>query len=477
MDFFGRQSELAALEERFQSDNFEFGVIYGRRRVGKTTLLSEFAKGRPTIFFSALRSSAEENLAFLSAAIIDVLGTIAGASAVNGLSSAVYSTFQDAFDAVFAIAEEKRLVLIIDEYPYLIQSYPAVSSLLQHLVDRHKSTSRLLLVLSGSSMTQMHREFFTANRPLYGRKTFQIKVKPFGFFEMKEGFDKASLNPNLMSMIYAVYGGTPKYFEGYDEYRSLKRNVMRDFLTIGAPLLDEPESVLKQEIRESASYNTLFSAIAGGANRYSELSSKARLESGNISAYLDNLVFLDLIRREVPSYTAEKKKTLYRIDDNFFCFWYRFIPRNLSLINAGRQELAYQYINANLDQYMGGAFEQICLEYLWQLNGSERLPFAFAEAGRWWGTDASRKCEAEIDILAHNNNDSAIFCECKWSAKQVGEDILTELAERTTLPQFSRLTQRHLALFSKSGFTRRCQQLAETMKNVSLFTLEDMLRR
>ncbi|GHT78522.1 ATPase [Actinomycetota bacterium] len=465
MTFIGRKSELLILEERYASDQFELCVMYGRRRVGKTTLINEFTKDKRCIFFSAVQGSAQENIEFLSATILRETD--------SSLQGAVFSSLNDAFEKVFELGSEQRLIFVIDEYPYLVHSQATTSSLLQHLIDKHKDTSKLMIILNGSSMTQMNSEFFTNNRPLYGRKTFQIKVQPFKFFEMREYFDKTK--PELLPYIYGVYGGIPKYFEGYAQNKTLRENITRDFLSIGALLLEEPDAVLKQDVREPASYSTLFAAIANGASKYSELSSKANLESGNVSRYLNNLVFLDLVRREVPSYTEERRKVLYRVDDNMFSFWYRFVPRSLSLINSNHPQIAYEYIDKNLDQYMGGIFEQICMEYLWRINGSSALPFSFSQAGRWWGSDPKLKQDAEIDIIAHDGSSKGLFCECKWSTSKVGEDILLELSERAKLPQFAKLSEKQLCLFSRSGFTAGCLKQAQSSGNVLLFSLGTIL--
>jgi AAA+ ATPase superfamily predicted ATPase len=159
-----------------------------------------------------------------------------------------------------------------------------------------------------------------------------------------------------------------------------------------------------------------------------------------------------------------------------FNFWYRFLPRNFSLINSNNAEIAYKYIAQNIDQYMGEIFEQICIEYLWKVNGTSRLPFDFIEAGRWWGANQLTKGETEIDIVAHDGIKDGLFCECKWSKSKVGKDILVKFTDISSLPQFAKLTNKHYCLFSRSGFTASCLSAAKEKGNVLLITLDDMLQ-
>lgn len=465
MTFIGRTAELSVMEEHYSSRRFELCVMYGRRRVGKTTLVNRFCKDKPTVFFSAVEGSASENLSFLSAAIMEAIP--------GSIPNSVFATFNDALIQIFELAKHERLVFVVDEYPYLVQSYPAISSQLQHLIDRYQQESQLYIILNGSSMSQMTKEFFTNNRPLYGRKTFQLKLRPFDFFTMRDYFAKT--RPQLLPEIYGAFGGTPRYFGFYREDWGFQRNIISSYLSIGASLLEEPDAVLKKEVREPAAYNTIFASIAQGAHKYSELSSKSQLESGNVTGYLDTLVFLDLIRREMPAYTREKKRTLYVIDDNMFRFWYRFVARSLSLINSNRPEIAYRAVEEGLGQYMGAVFEQICLEYLWHVNGRGVLPLDFAEAGRWWGANPITKSDAEIDILAYDGDKHALFAECKWSTTKVNEAVLEEISEKALLPQFARVKQKSVALFSKSGFTKACEQAAGKRDDVLLVSLKEML--
>jgi AAA+ ATPase superfamily predicted ATPase len=455
---------MTTLEEKYASDKFELGIIYGRRRVGKTTLINEFIKNKRTIFYTAMETSEGENLVSLSRSILALDREKAGAP--------VFLSFFEALEEVFSLARSNRLVFVIDEFPFLAASYPGISSILQRLVDENKDSSRLFMIINGSSMALMENHFFSYKRPLYGRKTFQLKIEPFGFFELKKFFPRTSID--TLPCVYGAFGGMPKYLEDYDEKLSFKKNIIKNYLQNGAPLLDEPESILKQEVRDPSNYNAIITAIASGSTRYSEISGKAKLESGNISGFMNNLMSLNLIKKESPVLEGSRR-SLYVISDNMIRFWYRFIAVNLSLIRNARAELAYAQIETELDAYMGKVFEDIALQYLWRVNGSAALPFVFNNAGRWWGNDPVRKQEAEIDIIAHDGKKNAVFCECKWRRQKTGPDILEELREKSCLPAFVQFPKKYLFLFSRSGFTPSCRQQAEELGNVRLIEYREMV--
>jgi AAA+ ATPase superfamily predicted ATPase len=443
--FVGRKAELAVLEERYQSGKFELGIMYGRRRVGKTTLINEFIRNKEAVFFTAMETSDQENLVSLSRSI--AMGAVPGTS--------VFVSFMEALERIFFLAQNRRLIFVIDEYPFLAASWPGIASVLQRLIDENKAHSRLYMIINGSSLSLMEDYFFSYKRPLYGRKTFQLKIEPLGFFDIKDYFQKTQVES--LPYIYGVYGGIPRYFEDYDERISFKKNLIKNFLQNGSPLLDEPESILKQEVRDPSNYNAIITAIASGSTRYSEISGKAKLESGNISGFMNNLLSLNLIKKESPV-PEGGKRSLYVLNDNMLRFWYRFIPANLSLISNGKGELAYTFIEKELDAYIGRIFEDIAREYLWRLNGSGALPFVFTGIGRWWGSDPVKKQEVEIDLIAHDGKNAAIFCECKWQKKSTGTDILEELREKSGMVFFEKYTQKYLFVFSRSGFSPACKK-------------------
>lgn len=236
-------------------------------------------------------------------------------------------------------------------------------------------------------------------------------------------------------------------------------------------MFEEPENLLKQEVREPYLYNAIITAIATGASRLAEISSKVGEESNICAGYLKNLLALGIICRETPYGEKISRKSIYAISDNMFRFWYRFVPENISLISRGAQELAYKRIEPFLTDYMGKVFEDICQQYLWQLLLDGKAPINFTELGRWWGNDKILRQQTEIDIMATQDKDTAIFGECKWTNEKVDVGILELLQHRSQLFNYKNTL---LYLFAKSGFTQGCQALAEQSGNVKLITYAEI---
>ncbi|MCL1809729.1 MAG: ATP-binding protein [Clostridiales bacterium] len=462
--FVGREKELQTLNQLYQTGKFQFPVLYGRRRVGKTALINQFARGKETVFFTGLETTAKQNLENLSKAIFDCTGGFAPAP--------VFASFQDALEHVFVMSQEKRIVLVLDEYPYAAKSFSGLASLLQVMIDKYRDTSKLFLIVCGSSMSFMEDCVLGYKSPLYGRRTAQLKLLPFDFFESCRCFK--SFSHHDLALVYGIAGGTPQYLMMMDDNLPVSENIKNNFLDTSSYLFDEPSNLLKQEVREPAVYNAIISAIATGCSKLSEISNKAGEATSACSAYLNNLIALGIVKKETPLTEKSSKKTIYSIADNMFRFWYRFIPSNMSLIQNGMADLAYQSISGQLPAYMGAVFEEICKQYLWQLNREGKAAFAFTDLGRWWGSDPAAKSEAEIDILAKADKDSAIFCECKWTNENVDVGVLDTLAKRSKLLPFD---SKRFYLFAKSGFTKECMERAHGQGNVELVAFEDMFRQ
>lgn len=461
--FVGREKELNILNNQFRSDKFEFTVIYGRRRVGKTAIINEFIKDKKAIYFTGVESNAKQNLQNLSQSIL---------SFEQGMPlESEFPSFQTALDFVFQKSLQERFVLVIDEYPYVAKSSNSLASTLQLLIDRYKDQSKLFLILCGSSMSYMEDHVLAYKAPLYGRRTAQIKVQPFEFLEACKYFDNFSDEDKALA--YGVVGGTPQYLLQIDDKISLKDNIKNIFLNSASFLFEEPTNLLKQEVREPAIYNAIITAVANGASKLSEIATKVGEETSVCSAYLKNLISLEIIKKESPYGEKNSRKTVYSIEDNMFRFWYRFVADNMSIISRGADELAYKKIEPYLSDYMGAVFEEIAKQYLWSILLRDDCPVNFTDIGRWWGTNPKTRKQEEIDIVGFENKATALFAECKWTNEKVDTGVLDKLIERSNL--FNH-TERYYYLFSKSGFTQGCAEKAKMLGKVKLVEYEEILK-
>ena len=297
-----------------------------------------------------------------------------------------------------------------------------------------------------------------------------MKVFPFDFADTCQYFKNFS--DEEKALIYGIVGGTPQYLLQMDDRLSVEDNIKNTFLNPTSSLFEEPENLLKQEVREPALYNAIITAIATGASRMSEISTKVGEDTSVCAAYLKNLISLGLIKKETPYGEKGSRKSIYTIADNMFRFWYRFVPENHSMIGRGAADLAYKRIEPNLSDYMGQVFEEICRQYLWRLLLNGESPVDFKGLGRWWGTDPSSRSQTEIDIMGEQDKDSVLFGECKWTNENVDVGVLEKLVRRSRLFHYRNV---YLYLFAKNGFTKGCMDRAEELGNVTMVTYSDIL--
>ena len=460
--FIGRERELNALERLYQSNKFEFAVIYGRRRVGKTALINKFIDNKNAIYFMGVESNAKQNLENLSKSIMEY---------VSGTEiDSIFSSFQSALEYVFKLAEKERIILAIDEYPYVARSSKSLASTLQLLIDKYKDKSKLMLILCGSSMSYMEDHVLAYKAPLYGRRTAQMKLVPFDFEETCHYFKNFSDEDK--ALIYGVVGGTPQYLLQIDDNLSVEENIKNTFLNPVSFLYEEPINLLKQEVREPAIYTAVIAAVATGASRMSEISGKVGEDTNVCSMYLKNLINLGIVQKETPYGEKASRKSVYSIEDNMFRFWYRFVFENNSIIARGAADLVYKRIEPQLSDYMGKVFEEICRQYLWKQLLSGNCTVEFASLGRWWGNNPKEKRQEEIDIMGEQDKNTALFAECKWTNEKVDLGVLETLVKRSELFNYK---TKHYYIFSKSGFTKGCIDKANEMGNVVLVEFADMI--
>jgi AAA+ ATPase superfamily predicted ATPase len=316
----------------------------------------------------------------------------------------------------------------------------------------------------------MENQVLGYKSPLYGRRTAQFKVLPFGFDETLEYLD-GGFSPQDAAVLYGATGGIPLYVSLIDEGLSVAENIMLNFLSPAGYLFEEPTNLIKQECREPARYNAIIKAVSDGASRLSTIAGKAGMETSLCSTYISKLISIGILKKEYPFREERGKKTIYRLSDGMFRFWYRFIPNNMSLIQRRQAKTAYDRIERHIPDFMGAVFEDICLSHLWRLNIAGRTPFPFVDAGRWWGNNPTKREECEIDIVADDDGSHAIFAECKWTDDVVRTDVLDALMEKS---EIFRYASKHYFLFAKSGFSQGVRSQASALGNVTLVSLGDM---
>ena len=458
--FIGRHFELSELENQYKKKGFRFIVMYGRRRVGKTALITEFTKGKDSIFYISIERNDKAALDSFSSKVFE---RFPAPSFMQG----GFTSWDNAFEYISDQLTNKRIILVIDEYPYLVSGNTSVSSILQKYIDTKFIQTNLFLILCGSSMNFMKNQVLGYKSPLYGRRSAQFHIKPFDYYESGMFFPGATYEDKMLA--YGVCGGVPQYLNAVAEHESVENGIFECFLKKTGILYEEPEILLKQELREPAVYNTLISSIAGGASKLNEISTKSGEENKKCAKYLKSLMDLQIVRKEHPYGVKSQRKGIYALMDNMFKFWYRFIPQNITNIESGLgKQVLENRILPSLPSYMGHIFEDACKEYMLRNNGSLDLPFMFNGIGRWWGTNPKTKTQEEIDILADSDS-KAIFGECKWTSTEIGMDVFTKLLDKSLV--LNQYPKKYYILFSKSGFDKNLEDYAKE-KNIILVSLD-----
>jgi len=456
--FINRQAELQLLEERCASDQAELFVLYGRRRVGKTELLTQFCRDKRHIFFVADLDVEPVLRAALSAAVnAKLLGPEA--------ASAVYPSWQDIFLLLARHAQAERLVVVLDEFTYLVGAHPPLASTLQRLWDSDLIHSKLMLILCGSYVGMMEKAVLGYHAPLYGRRTAQYLLDPLSFHDARHFFP--AYDPADQVRAFAIFGGTPAYLRVVSGSQPLLANVGQQVLTRGTFLYDEVRFLLQQELREPRNYFAILEAIASGRTRLNEI--KQATGIGGVTAYLDTLQGLQLVERVVPvteSQPHKSRRGLYRLRDHFFRFWFRFVYPHRTLLERGGAQVALDTLVApQRDSFTGPVFEEVCRQFFWRLGLAGGLPFLPLRIGGWW------RANEEIDIIVVGQ-DAALLVECKWTSRPIGLDILRHLERKASLASRELGSRRLLfGLCARDGFTSEVEKEATQRDDLLLFDL------
>jgi len=450
MKFIDRERELGALEKFWQEREAQLIVIYGRRRIGKTELIKQFIKRKSHIYFLAQRINEHENLKLLGESVGEFFGD-------DILIRSGFENWQEFFEYLRKHTE-KKMVLVIDEFPYLAEANKGISSIFQAGWDEYLKDSSIFLILCGSSISMMEEKVLSYKAPLYGRRTGQIFLTPFLLSTAREFYPRLSFERCLE--LYSIAGGNPSYLKRFNPRFSLDRNIKENILKPEVFLYNEVEFILREELREPRNYFAILKAIALSKNKVSEIVNETGLAKGILHKYLFILEDLHVIKKEVPvteKNPLKSRKGIYKLEDQFFKFWFRYILPNRGNIEEGRDDFVLRKIKGDFNLLVAENYEEVVKEII---KNYENKFFPITKIGRWWERNE------EIDFIALNEEENKIlFGEAKWSNKPVGTDIYENLERKVQKVEWNKEKRsQYFCLFSKSGFTEGMKQLARKEK-------------
>lgn len=459
--FINRHEELTFLEKEYQCDGSSLVILYGRRRIGKTALTTEFIKNRQAIYFLATEENESQNRLAFKNIVAEHTG-----------NELLMNASVDNWDMIFKVwldtpCNEKKL-MVIDEFQYLGKANHAFPSVFQRIWDTMLKDENVMVILCGSLISMMESQTLAYSSPLYGRRTGQIKLKQISFRHYHEFFPDKS--EKELIEYFAITGGVPKYIELFYDSSDIYTAIENNILSKSSFLYDEPNFLLQREVSEVGSYFSVIKTIAAGNQKLSKIASTLELKQTGLTKYLKTLINLDILEREVPvteDSPETSKKGLYKIKDNFMVFWFRFVFPNLHYIESGHDELAMKKIRANLvDSHIAYVYEDICMEKMWELNAADAWDFHFDKAGRWWNNNS------EIDIVAiDKDGHNIIFGECKYRKNKVGIDVLNELEQKSGQVEWQQgMRKNHFILFAVNGFTEELTELSKVRKDLILMS-------
>lgn len=457
--FVDRELEMETLQNEYERDGSALVVLYGRRRVGKTTLISEFIKDKKALFFLASEEAEAQNRNAFKEKVAEFIDS-------DLLRSADIKNWDVLFKSIMDTPFESKPVIVLDEFQYLGKANPAFPSIFQRIWEEIMKDKSVMVILCGSLISMMESQTLAYGSPLYGRRTAQIRLKqiPFGYYH--EFFPSKSRR-ELIEM-YAVTGGVPKYIELFSESKDIYSAIQKCVLNRSGYLYDEPHFLLQQEVSEVGSYFSIIKAIAAGNSKLSAISSILEIKSTSLTKYLKTLIDLDILEREVPiteENPEKSKKGLYKIKDNYLRFWFAFVYPNMSFIESGHSRIVMNKIrNSLVKNHIAFVYDDVCKERMWDLNAEGAWPFNFTKIGRYWDS------KDEIDIVALDPEcKNLILGECKYWTEPVGVSVLRGLEAKTDSVAWERDNRKvWYVLFSASGFTDELIKEAESRTDLEL---------
>ena len=441
--YIGRKKEFAILESKWNTEGFSFGVLYGRRRVGKTSLLYNFLKGKKAIFLQSTKDM-NYNLLKLSSAI--------GKIFFDNPDIPPYASFASALSAIVKNAGKERIALVFDEISYLAESDKTILSVLQSFVDQEFRETNLFLILCGSNMSFMERDLLGVNSPVYGRRTFQIKLQPFLINETASMLNAWSLED--IATAHAITEGIPYYLSFFKEHKSIEEAIEAEFFTAGGRLYTESRLYLMMELRSLELYDSILSLLAAGCNEVSIIADKSKKDKSSVSQALQKLTELGIVRKK-KKIAGKGIDRGWLFADGYFHFFYRYVYPYSEMIELGSGNALLKKALSELPAFVGHRMENVFHKYI--LMNS---PYLIREIGNMEFPDRETRKSEEIDLVAVTAEGTMLFGECKWKSEPIGKESYEELQRRSYLA-FPSIDAKAYYILSRSGFKDDIRKIAE----------------
>ena len=464
MKFLGREKEILDLEKEYARDG-GFVVIYGRRRIGKTTLIKQFIKSKTAFYFLATKEVESQSMKRFA-------GVIARTTGNSVLQKAAFSDWLDLFQAVADYKPNEKKVLVIDEFPYLVKVNDSFPSILQNAWDEILKDSNVMLILCGSLISMMKKHALSYESPLYGRRTAQMRIAPLPFTTV---YENQKLSFEEAAEQYSITGGVPKYMEFFSDGQPLYEQIKENVLSKNGFLYEEPNFLLTDEVQVPTNYFSIIKVIADGNHKLGTIAGILGLETSALTPYLKTLSELGFIEKQVPvtEKNAEKtRKGLYFISDNFLRFWFRYVYPYKGELELDNTQISLDELDKDFkEKFVAFAYEDICKEIFARLCSDKAIDFTPSKIGSYWLNDKSGN--TQIDVMAVDTVNKRLFAgECKYHNQPVDADVYFELVKKVDNSSeiksaFKGYTVIY-GVFSKSGFTSRMTDISNSNPNLFL---------